>query len=104
VRKLFDDGRPLHLVFASLTSKNPRGTLRPFVGLAEAVQAVPVPEHEHFEPGELADLGRSLGFQVSAHGELGDALRAVPEGARVLIFGSLYVAGQALAENGQIPD
>ena len=33
-----------------------------------------------------------------------DALKAITSPARVLIFGSLYLAGQALAANGVIPD
>jgi hypothetical protein len=31
-------------------------------------------------------------------------LAAVPPNARVLIFGSLYLAGVVLAENRQVPD
>jgi len=33
-----------------------------------------------------------------------EALAAMPQDARVLIFGSLYLAGQVLAANDQVPD
>ena len=33
-----------------------------------------------------------------------EALAAVPADARVLIFGSLYLAGAVLGANGQVPD
>jgi hypothetical protein len=32
------------------------------------------------------------------------ALQSIPERAHILIFGSLYLAGVALAANDQLPD
>jgi dihydrofolate synthase/folylpolyglutamate synthase len=45
-----------------------------------------------------------LGFDAAAHDTASAALASVPSGARVLIFGSLYLAGEVLAANGQAPD
>ena len=103
-RRSFGDGLPLILVFASLASKDPRRMLAPFSGLAAEIHTVPIADHEDRDPEELAALARSMGFQASPRATLADALGAVASPARVLIFGSLYLAGQALAANDQAPD
>jgi dihydrofolate synthase/folylpolyglutamate synthase len=58
---------------------------------------VPVPDHEHHPPGELA---QQLGGRAS--GSLEEALSELP--APRLIAGSLYLAGEALRRNEQAPD
>jgi dihydrofolate synthase / folylpolyglutamate synthase len=40
----------------------------------------------------------------AAHADVAQALATVRPDARVLIFGSLYLAGAVLAANGQVPD
>ena len=55
-------------------------------------------------PPTLADLARTIGLEAEAHENLAEALRSVSPPARVLVFGSLYVAGEALAANDQAPD
>lgn len=104
VKHRFVDGRPLHLVFASLATKDPPGILEPFVGIAERVHAVPIPDHACFTPSDLVEIAGELGLRADAHDNVAEALAAVPADARVLIFGSLYLAGVVLAENGQVPD
>jgi dihydrofolate synthase/folylpolyglutamate synthase len=100
----FADGRPLHLVFASLATKDPPGMLEPFKGVASCVHAVPIPDHACFVPIELADIAGELGFAADVHDDVESALANVPDGVRVLIFGSLYLAGAVLAANDQLPD
>jgi dihydrofolate synthase/folylpolyglutamate synthase len=104
VQLRFNDDLPFVLVFASLGSKEPKGTLSPFRGIAARVQMVPIDDHEYRDPKDLALVARTLGFRAEGHGSLPDAFAAVKDPARVLIFGSLYLAGEALAANGQIPD
>ena len=104
VKNHFADGKPLHLLFASLATKDPPRMLEPFAGLAARVHAVPVPNHASFAPNELADIAGELGFTAEAHDSFEEALAATPKDARVLIFGSLYLAGEVLAANGQVPD
>jgi dihydrofolate synthase/folylpolyglutamate synthase len=104
VRREFTDRKPLHLIFASLASKDPLGMLEPFEGLAACVHNVPVPGHSSFTAGELTDIAGAIGFKAEAHDTVVEALAAVPRGARVLIFGSLYLAGEVLAANDQVPD
>jgi dihydrofolate synthase/folylpolyglutamate synthase len=102
-RNKFTDGKPLHLVFASLANKDPAGMLQPFRGLAASVHAVPVPDHECFAPAELRKIAASLALPADSHDNVQSVLAHVPDNARVLIFGSLYLAGAVMAANGQLP-
>ncbi|HVI05022.1 MAG TPA: bifunctional folylpolyglutamate synthase/dihydrofolate synthase, partial [Sphingomicrobium sp.] len=102
-RHHFADGTALHLIFASLTSKDPAGMLEPFRGIAAGVQSVPIPDHSCFSPDDLLEIAAELGFGAEAHEDVAQALMSIPDGARVLIFGSLYLAGAVLAANGQAP-
>jgi dihydrofolate synthase/folylpolyglutamate synthase len=104
VQLRFDDGLPFVLVFASLGTKDPKGSLSPFRGLADQVLTLPIDGHEHRDPRDLADLARSLGLRGEAFNNLADALRAIAAPARILIFGSLYLAGEVLAANDEQPD
>ncbi|MFL6765844.1 MAG: bifunctional folylpolyglutamate synthase/dihydrofolate synthase [Sphingomicrobium sp.] len=97
------DGKALQLVFASLTNKDPVGMLEPFVAVASQVYAVPIPDHSCFSPDDLVDIAASLGFAAESHEDVGEALASIPRHTRVLIFGSLYLAGAVLAANGQVP-
>jgi dihydrofolate synthase/folylpolyglutamate synthase len=97
------NGKPLHLIFASLSSKDPAGMLRPFRGIAARVHCVPIPEHNCFTPDELVAVATDLGFDADPHACVDAALRSISSDARVLIFGSLYLAGDVLAANGQPP-
>ncbi|HUE80154.1 MAG TPA: folylpolyglutamate synthase/dihydrofolate synthase family protein [Sphingomicrobium sp.] len=103
-RRHFARDLPLVLVFASLATKDPERALKPFEGLATEVHTVPIEDHEFHAPEELAALARSMGFSATAHKALQQALGAIKTPARVLVFGSLYLAGEALAANGQAPD
>jgi dihydrofolate synthase/folylpolyglutamate synthase len=100
----FSDGKPLQLIFASLATKDPAGMLESFRQVAEKVHAVPIPDHSSFSPGDLIEIAADLGFRVDGHDDVEQALAAMPGGARVLIFGSLYLAGAVLAANDQLPD
>jgi dihydrofolate synthase/folylpolyglutamate synthase len=83
---------PLHLIFASLSTHDPRGILQPFSGLARDVHTVAVPgEHKTLSADETAAAARDIGLSVVVHGSAA---------GRVLICGSLYLAGTVLAENG----
>ncbi len=104
VKHQFAEGTPLHIIFASLASKDPSGMLEPFAGMVARVHTVAIPDHASFAPEELSDIAGQLGFAAEPHDSVEEALAAVPENARVLIFGSLYLAGQVLAANDQLPD
>ena len=103
-RSQWQDGRPLHLIFASLATKDPPGMLEPFRGVAAHVHAVPIPDHACFTPTDLVEIAGELGLAADAHDNVAEALGAAPADARILIFGSLYLAGAVLAANDQVPD
>jgi dihydrofolate synthase/folylpolyglutamate synthase len=103
-RHAFADSKPLHLIFASLATKDPPGMLEPFLGAVAEVHTVPIPAHASFAPGDLMEIAARLGFRADAHDNVEQALAAIPADARVLIFGSLYLAGEVLAANDQVPD
>jgi dihydrofolate synthase/folylpolyglutamate synthase len=103
-RKHWTDGLPLVLLFASLKAKDAPGNLRPFKGIAAEVLTLPIEGHEIRTPQELAHLAESMGLPARPRAGLGDAMTALRKPARVLVFGSLYLAGELLALNGPLPD
>ena len=98
------EGRPVHLLFAALQSKDAAGILKPFSGIADTVHTLPIEGHECREPDELAAMARKQGFKAYARESIGQALAAIRKPAHVLVFGSLYLAGEALGANGTVPD
>jgi dihydrofolate synthase/folylpolyglutamate synthase len=103
-RKHWGDGLPLVLLFASLRAKDTAGNLRPFKGIASEVLTLPIDGHECRPSQELAHLAESMGLPARPRAGLGDAMTALRKRARVLVFGSLYLAGELLALNGPLPD
>jgi dihydrofolate synthase/folylpolyglutamate synthase len=102
-RHQFDDGKALHLVFASLATKDPLGMLEPFSGIVDEVHMVPIPDHSCFSPDDLTEIAVGAGMRAEAHDDVEQALSSISADARVLIFGSLYLAGAVLSANGQVP-
>jgi dihydrofolate synthase/folylpolyglutamate synthase len=103
-RKKWRDDLPLVLLFASLKAKDAAGVLRPFKGIADKVMTMPIDGHECRSPQELESLAESMGLSATAKTGLADAMAALRKPARVLVFGSLYLAGELLALNGPLPD
>jgi dihydrofolate synthase/folylpolyglutamate synthase len=98
-------GKKVHLVLGMLANKDPLGFLEPLKPFLASLRAVPVPNHEHHDPAYLANLAESWGMSNSAHANVADALTAIMDDeAIVLIAGSLYMAGEVLRDNGQLPD
>ncbi len=103
------DGRPLHLVFGMLNSKAPGDFLAPLARYAGAVRAVAVPgEPATLTPEYAAEAARAAGLDArpaeSVRAAVQDIVRTAPGPARVLICGSLYLAGSVLRENAQPPN
>jgi dihydrofolate synthase/folylpolyglutamate synthase len=103
--------RPLVLITGMLSTKDPAGFFLPFDGLARYVLAVPVPDSgAGIEPGVLADIAMACDLPARAMESVGEALDAIKsmfegdEAPRVLICGSLYLAGDILKQNGPLPD
>ncbi|QDZ07303.1 bifunctional folylpolyglutamate synthase/dihydrofolate synthase [Sphingomonas panacisoli] len=95
-----------HLIVGMLSNKDPRGLLAPIAPLAEQLIAVPVPHHEHHAPTDLAAIAKSLGMSARTAATVPNALRHLAKSdasRRVLILGSLYLAGEVLAANDELP-
>jgi dihydrofolate synthase/folylpolyglutamate synthase len=97
--------RPLVLVVGMLSTKDHGGFLRNFTGLVRRVFAVPIHQDKGVPADEIAAAARSAGMPADACGSIEEALAAA--GAlgfdpppRILITGSLYLAGEVLAANG----
>lgn len=100
----WNDGLPLVLLFASLANKDAAGTLRPFQGVAAEVLTLPIEGHDCRSPQELANLAETMGLPARPKTSLAGAMTALRKPARVLVFGSLYLAGELLMLNGPLPD
>lgn len=102
--------KPLVIICGSLASKDTGGFLRAFKGLAQEVVAVPVNADQYAKPpAEVAAAAASNGIPAAACGSVKSALaflaaRKWPAPPRILIAGSLYLAGEVLALNGTPPE
>lgn len=96
-------GRPVTIVLGMLANKDARDVVRLLAPSATRLIGVPVPGHEHHAPAALADLARTFGVAADTADTLPAALSRVADPGVVLIAGSLYLAGEALAANDEHP-
>lgn len=96
--------RPTWLICGMLNTKDVRGFMAPLEGHARALIAVSIPGETNTLPAEVtAEAARAAGLTADVARSVGEALRHVAAqdpSARVLICGSLYLAGSILRENG----
>jgi dihydrofolate synthase / folylpolyglutamate synthase len=96
--------RPTHLICGMLNTKDIGGYLRPLAEHADSLSAVSIPGEAATLPAEATcAAARTAGIQATEAASVIDALRRIAKEtptARVLICGSLYLAGQVLRENG----
>src|SRR5471030_1758971 len=94
--------RPLVLIAGMLATKDCAGFLRNFTGLARRLIAVPIPGADKGLSAEtVAEAARAIGLTATSRDNLCDALDAVRKldldpPPRILITGSLYLAGEVL--------
>jgi dihydrofolate synthase/folylpolyglutamate synthase len=83
--------------------------LQNFAGLARRVVAVAIPGQEKsFPAAAVADAARAVGIPAQSADDVAAALAAIGRFGlapppRILITGSLYLAGAVLAANGTPP-
>jgi dihydrofolate synthase / folylpolyglutamate synthase len=94
-------GRRFDLVVGMLANKDAETFLRLLAPVARSVTAVPVEGHEHHAPEALCAVAAGLGVPAQPATRLLEAVAALD--GPVLITGSLYLAGEALAANGEPP-
>jgi dihydrofolate synthase / folylpolyglutamate synthase len=101
--------RPLVVIVGMMANKDPNAFLANFAGLTRHIIAVPIPDRDNAMPQDrLADAARALGMRVENAGSVEAALRSLARLAyevppRILITGSLYLAGHVLSANGTPP-
>jgi dihydrofolate synthase / folylpolyglutamate synthase len=97
--------KPVHLIWGMMETKDAHAFIAPFKGLVERVFTVPIPDEPNaFGPEQLAKIAELEGFDAVPTSGVQDALAAsrqrLHEPARVLICGSLYLAGHVLKLHG----
>lgn len=96
--------RPTHLICGMLNTKDIAGYLRPLADIAQSLTAVSIPGEANTIPAEdTARFAADVGLPASTAASVQDAIsaiRAAHPQARILICGSLYLAGHVMRENG----
>lgn len=96
--------RPLHLVVGMLRTKDVAGFLRPLAGVAASLHGVDIPgEAATLSAAETVAAAQALGLAARPAADVADAVARIAASTpdcRILICGSLYLAGRVLRENG----
>jgi dihydrofolate synthase/folylpolyglutamate synthase len=101
--------RPLVVIAGMMANKDAESFLANFAGLTRHIMAVQIPGRNNaMPPDRLADAARALGMRVETSPGIEAALQSLARLAyevppRILITGSLYLAGHVLAANGTSP-
>ncbi|EQB30312.1 bifunctional folylpolyglutamate synthase/dihydrofolate synthase [Sphingobium ummariense] len=101
------DGHKLQLVIGMLANKDLDAYLAPFAGKVAHIHTLPVPGHDHHPPDRFAAVAARWKIGATAHERPEQAITAVATAEpapRLLIAGSLYLAGEILRLNEQFPD
>jgi dihydrofolate synthase/folylpolyglutamate synthase len=97
--------RPVVLIVGMLATKDLGGFLRNFSGLTRRLIAVPIASDKSLPPDTIAHTACGIGIPAHATTNIGAAFDAVAAldlspPPRILVTGSLYLAGEVLAANG----
>jgi dihydrofolate synthase/folylpolyglutamate synthase len=100
--------RPVVLIVGMLSTKDCAGFLKNFSGLARRVIAVPIRQDKTVPAAELTDIAESVGIPALARDDIESAIDVAGKldlhpAPRILITGSLYLAGEVLAANDTPP-
>lgn len=103
--------RPLFLICGMINTKDQTGFFSAFKGMARHVYTVPVRSSDAGVPNDqLAARAGEAGLSAEPVASIANALAILKENVsagdippRILICGSLYLAGEALSENGTPP-
>jgi dihydrofolate synthase/folylpolyglutamate synthase len=101
--------RPLVLIVGMLSTKDGEGFLKNFAGLARRVIAVPIHQDKALPAAALAEIAEGVGIPAITRDDVESALTIAGKldlepAPRVLVTGSLYLAGEVLAANGTPPE
>ncbi|MCB5198841.1 bifunctional folylpolyglutamate synthase/dihydrofolate synthase [Loktanella sp. TSTF-M6] len=94
--------KPTHLVCGMLNTKDIAGYLSPLASVADSLTAVSIPDEANTIPAdETARIAASVGMMARSADSVQDALASFAGGdpVRILICGSLYLAGHVMRLN-----
>lgn len=101
---------PFYMICGMLKNKDSMGFFMPFRGFAECVIAVDIPgDHDAMSAAELAAEASNVGIQGRMAASVRSAVQMIAKEAhadtppKILICGSLYLAGEVLKETGAYP-
>lgn len=105
------DPRPLYLITGMINTKDPVGYFEAFSGIARQVYTVAISSSDSgIDHETLADAARRAGLEAMPVANVAEGLKAIKEqvkddviAPRILIGGSLYLAGDVLAANNTPP-
>ncbi len=96
--------RPTHLICGMLNTKDVKGYMAPLAAQAASLTAISIPDEINTLSAEETEAAaKSVGLEATTAANTLAALQAIlakDPTARVLICGSLYLAGHILRENG----
>lgn len=97
--------RPLHLVFGMLSGKDPIGYLKPLAPAVTRLRGIAIPNEASSLPAEKAALAAEYVAIAAApatgvEAAIRELIAVDARPARILICGSLYLAGTVLRDNG----
>jgi dihydrofolate synthase/folylpolyglutamate synthase len=100
IARHFAGGASIHLIIGMLAGKDPQALVGPLAPYLASLTVVPIPGHEAHGTERFA----AAGVPVTPMPDVPTALVAVPGPGDVLIAGSLYLAGEVLKLNDEVPD
>jgi dihydrofolate synthase/folylpolyglutamate synthase len=89
---------PLHLIIGMIEGKDPRAIIEPLGNRIRTLTVVPVPGHECHQASVFGPEARAAADVEEA------LLHIAGDDYPILIAGSLYLAGEVLRLNGELPD
>lgn len=95
--------RPTHFIVGMRSNKPAEGFLQCIGQDAASLTAVPEQDDQFYTPSALAAIARSVGHDMDVKPSIREAIRSLCSGhdapARIIVCGSLYLAGTALRES-----
>ena len=96
--------RPTYIIAGMLSSKDPQKFFRPLAPLIQGLCTVTIPgETASLSAGALALAAGAAGIEANAQPGIEDCVSTIAAkdpGARIMICGSLYLAGKVLRDHG----
>lgn len=96
----FFAGQPMHLVTGMLANKDPAAIVSPLASQLLSISVVPAPGHDAHRPEDFAPF---TSLPIHSFTDVAAALGELPSEGDVLIAGSLYLAGEVLRLNEEVP-